>query len=91
MLERYYNTLSNLTENFTFIQKELHTSEQKVFYSTNNITNTVGGMSIVVSLGLPLLLGIVAAAIVNLCMDLKKYLSLEKEKKNEKDNTVKEA
>lgn len=91
MLESYYNTLSSLTDNFTFIQKELHTSEQKVFYSTNNITNTVGGMSIVVSLGLPLLLGIVAASIVNLCMDLKKYLSLEKEKKNEKDNTVKEA
>ena len=91
MLESYYNTLSSLTDNFTFIQKKLHTSEQKVFYSTNNITNTVGGMSIVVSLALPLLLGIVAAAIVNLCMDLKKYLSLEKEKKNEKDNTVKEA
>lgn len=91
MLENYYNTLSSLTDNFTFIQKELHTSDQKVFYSTNNITKTVGGMSIVVSLGLPLLLGIVAAAIVNLSMDLKKYLSLEKEKKNEKDNTVKEA
>lgn len=85
VIDSYYDDLVDITEEFTYVQRDLHLSTQKIFYSTNSIIESKGGMGLLTSLGLPFVLGLLAAAIVNLCLDLKPYIENEKKKKETKE------
>ena len=85
-LEDDYQTRLGITNEYTYVQKNLHRSYQKIFYSTNNIVEEVGGMGTLTSVGLPVILGLLAAMIVNLVIDLPKYSQLVKEKKKEEND-----
>lgn len=80
-LEADYQTLLGITNEYTYVQKNLHRSYQKIFYSTNNVVNETGGMGTLTALALPLIIGLVVGVIVNLCIDLKPFVEAEKAKK----------
>lgn len=72
-LSKSYDTLAELTQEITNLHKSVLTTNQKVYFDSNNVVTKTGGVSIVVTIGLSLVLGLGIAMLTNLVMDLAKY------------------
>jgi hypothetical protein len=91
-----FYTLDSLTKEIIILHKSILTTNQKIYYDSNNVVTKTGGVSIVITIGLSLALGLGVAMITNLVMDLSNYKKVvisknDFSKKNDKEEENKEA
>lgn len=72
-LTGYFNSIKELTDEATRVQKYVLTYNQNVYFDSNNVVTRTGGLSTILSIVVSAVIGFVVALIVNLIFDLTPY------------------
>ncbi|MDE6661636.1 MAG: hypothetical protein K2J93_07420 [Anaeroplasmataceae bacterium] len=80
-VNNHYEKLKEFTEIYTAFNNEIYETNTKTIVSAGSVITQDGGFSIIIAIPAFLVIGFVLGCILNLCLDLPKYL---KEKKNPK-------
>ncbi len=87
-LNEIVNILRDITEELTFVQKEIYQEElNTIFYEYNSVVTEAGKLSSIIVIAVSVVVGLVIAAIVNLVLGYSKYKNEKNiSKSNQKEN-----
>lgn len=87
-LDKYYKALTDFTTTYTSVNKSVYHSVSRVTFTDASVITSEGGISLIITVIGTLLGGFVVGCIVNLIIDMPKYLREKKEALKKREETA---